>query len=427
MPSFFTCAENCAYESWQELKGQPFRDDPFTETDWKAHGTWRRYIPEPNVSGLVVISLAPVWGWSVLVSTLLGLYATYAEPAGWPNVSTHDDLLAIFMLTSFALSLLMLFKTTSSYGRWWEARTLLGSGYITVRSVLRLCMSYVGRQHPDLIPPIFRWTAAIMPALAAHVRGRNHYLEEHLQAVMHPGELRWLLERGEGRSNPAVAALQVLSRLLDRADLPVIERQQIEMLLSHCDVVVGASERIRSQPIPRAWNRHTHRFLLFYITFLPFAFWPLYKWYTLPIMAVLAFLLCGVENIGVQCEEPFRVLPLNHICAGTTRALRFMMNDEHESASMAAFAAGISTLNGSPTAARGVAMTTVTPPAIFHMDAGSPQAALANGAVHYSSNGSGGTRSRRSSRDGGVTAAQVAAAAASLDVEQQRAETQGHA
>jgi predicted membrane chloride channel (bestrophin family) len=181
--------------------------------------------------------------------------ALLLQPAGWPNVSTHDDLLAIFTLTSFALSLLMLFKTTSSYGRWWEARTLLGSGYITVRSVLRLCMSCVGRQHPDLIPPIFRWTAAIMPALAAHVRGRNHYLEEHLQAVMHPGELRWLLERGEGRSNPAVAALQVLSRLLDRAGLPVIERQQIEMLLSHCDVVVGASERIRSQPIPRAWNR----------------------------------------------------------------------------------------------------------------------------------------------------------------------------
>lgn len=41
-------------------------------------------------------------------------------------------------LTSFALSLLMLFKTNSSYSRWWEARTLWGSGYIYVRSILRL-------------------------------------------------------------------------------------------------------------------------------------------------------------------------------------------------------------------------------------------------------------------------------------------------
>jgi hypothetical protein len=140
----------------------------------------------------------------------------------------------------------------------------------------------------------------------------------------------------------------VLSRLLDGAGLEVIERQQLEALLSQLDVVIGGCERIRAQPIPYAWNRcggllglsckalaplspvclrrdgclqvsptaaspppmppcsHTHRFLLFYITFLPFAFWPLYQWYTLPISAVVAFLLCGVENIGVQIEEPHR-------------------------------------------------------------------------------------------------------------------------
>lgn len=63
----------------------------------------------------------------------------------------------------------------------------------------------------------------------------------------------------------------------------------------------------RSQPASLAVScfllhacRHTHRFLLTYITFLPFALWPLYQWVTLPIMAVMAFLLLGVENIGEQ-------------------------------------------------------------------------------------------------------------------------------
>ena len=30
----------------------------------------------------------------------------------------------VFSLTSFALSLLMVFRTNSSYARWWEARTV---------------------------------------------------------------------------------------------------------------------------------------------------------------------------------------------------------------------------------------------------------------------------------------------------------------
>lgn len=108
MKGWASCA--WAREFWRELQGQPFRDDvsgqpadapalppalacwhpptptdshyalqPFSEADWQVHGTWRRYIPEPHVSGIVILSLAPVWGWSVLVSTGLGLYATYAE------------------------------------------------------------------------------------------------------------------------------------------------------------------------------------------------------------------------------------------------------------------------------------------------------------------------------------------------------------
>jgi predicted membrane chloride channel (bestrophin family) len=62
----------------------------------------------------------------------------YMQPDGWPRVSDHPELITPFTITSFALSLLMLFKTNSAYARWWEARTQLGQLYINVRSVLRM-------------------------------------------------------------------------------------------------------------------------------------------------------------------------------------------------------------------------------------------------------------------------------------------------
>lgn len=241
----------------------------------------------------------------------------------------------------------MLFKTTTSYSRWWEARTLWGSGYITVRSVLRLCLSFVGRSRPQLVPALYRWTAAVLPALAAHLRGKEHYFDDHLTSVLHPAELQWLKARA-GQGIPPIAALQVLSRLLDRAGLHAMERQQVEGLLSQLDVVIGGCERIRAQPIPYAWNRcvapacswwlagpvrgspniwmvffyvfisnvvlcvcrHTHRFILCYITFLPFALWSLYHWATLPIMAIFSFLLAGVENVGERREWRRRGSPV---------------------------------------------------------------------------------------------------------------------
>lgn len=66
------------------------------------------------------------------------LFLAPMQPHGWPQVSDHPDLIVPFNLTSFALSLLMLYKTNSSYARWWEARTHLGQLYINVRSVMRM-------------------------------------------------------------------------------------------------------------------------------------------------------------------------------------------------------------------------------------------------------------------------------------------------
>jgi hypothetical protein len=66
-------------ECFAEFRSRPFRDSAFTHQDWDYQSTWKRYLPEPRVLVTVLTSLAPLILWSVLVSGLLGLYATYAE------------------------------------------------------------------------------------------------------------------------------------------------------------------------------------------------------------------------------------------------------------------------------------------------------------------------------------------------------------
>lgn len=61
--------------------------------------------------------------------------------------------------------------------------------------------------------------------------------------------------------------------------------------------------------------RHTSRFLLWWLTGFPFAAWSSYGWVTSFVTAVVTFLLLGVENIGIQIEEPFEVLPIEAITA----------------------------------------------------------------------------------------------------------------
>lgn len=154
----------------------------FTPDEWNRHLTYRRFFPEPRVLAVIVISMSPLWLWSVAVAAVVGLYAELAEPRGAPAISNHPSFIAPFTLTSFALSLLMLFKTNSrwvgverpcghatvceglyrpaagcaaampqlsrtsaapcplcrSYGRWWEARQAMGALLVHSRCLVRL-------------------------------------------------------------------------------------------------------------------------------------------------------------------------------------------------------------------------------------------------------------------------------------------------
>ena len=79
----------------------------------------------------------------------------------------------------------------------------------------------------------------------------------------------------------------------------------------------GASERILRTPLPTSFTRHTSRMMAIWDCLLPFAMYPLMGPYaTIPACLLTSFAVLGIEDIGVQLEEPFDVLPLRQYSDG---------------------------------------------------------------------------------------------------------------
>lgn len=100
----------------------------FTHADWALHRKPSRYVRHLALifaSKIVRALIAPVLVVA-LVSALVGLYETLLGderlPSHWPHVTL--ELGQGFQFTAFALSLLLVFRTNSAYGRWWEVRVL---------------------------------------------------------------------------------------------------------------------------------------------------------------------------------------------------------------------------------------------------------------------------------------------------------------
>jgi hypothetical protein len=119
--------------------------------------------------------------------------------------------------------------------------------------------------------------------------------------------------------------LNAMSAALRKADIDSIDRSRIDSSITTLVDLTGACERIFKSPVPLVYTRHTSRFLAFFLIFIPFGIWPVMgdswnHWATIPATDVIAFFLLGIEEIGIQIEEPFSILPLEALCNGAIAA-----------------------------------------------------------------------------------------------------------
>jgi predicted membrane chloride channel (bestrophin family) len=59
-----------------------------------------------------------------------------------------------------------------------------------------------------------------------------------------------------------------------------------------------------------SYTRHTSRSLMLWLLTLPFALWPVMGPSMVPACFFIAYMLIGIDELGVQIEEPSAILPL---------------------------------------------------------------------------------------------------------------------
>lgn len=87
--------------------------------------------------------------------------------------------------------------------------------------------------------------------------------------------------------------VQVLSQHIEAADISDFQKMQMQANVTTFEDVLGGCERLLRTPIPLSYTRHTSRFLLLWLTALPFCMWTTMGWGTIPATVLIAMLLLG--------------------------------------------------------------------------------------------------------------------------------------
>ncbi len=233
-------------------------------------------------------------------------------------------------LVGTALGLLLVFRTNASYDRFWEGRKLWGGIVNETRNLARLSRTLIAPKAPKIHSQIIQWTVTWVFVSMHNLRGKKDI--GPLKSILPPEQVKQALEANH---SPLWIAIRISELINEARTLGVIDSVQAQSIDANTQQLIdyiGGCERIVKTPLPFAYVVHLRRAMLLYTFTLPIALLKEFGWAMVPAVFIVAYIFFGIEEIGVQIEEPFghdeNDLPLERICATIENNLSSLAENE---------------------------------------------------------------------------------------------------
>lgn len=209
------------------------------------------------------------------------------------------------------LGFLIVFRTNSSSNRYWEGRSHWGMMINSSRSLARFAQTYLAPAG-DLALLIAGYALCVKQTL----RGSRDLAEAEIYL---PEEV---FQRAQRFGNPPTAVAGAMSRWFSvRYRAGLIDSQQVrhaEDMIARLVDSQGGCEKISKTPLPFVYAVMIKQLILLYLATFPLVVCDRMGWWTPLFVSVIAFGFFGIEEAGVEIEDPFGLeinsLPLDAIC-----------------------------------------------------------------------------------------------------------------
>lgn len=204
-----------------------------------------------------------------------------------------------------AVSLLLAFRTSQSYERWWEARMVWGAIVNDSRTLVRQLSQFVPSQDKHLLKQ-FAERQIIW----------NYALGEALRKLpFSPRVERYL-------SDHQIRALNIPNAILDQhteqlnklvSDGLISEFRQVQLnetIARLCDSM-GKCERIKNTVFPRSYSLLVHTLIYVFAVILPFSLDDSQIAVEIGITILIPTMFIAIEKTAIMMQDPFENTPVD--------------------------------------------------------------------------------------------------------------------
>lgn len=276
------------------------------EREWAEHTRCDRYM-----------RIVLTWPWSRLAHTLM---PALLEIALWSAFAWRFQLKLTANAVGFLISpiaLLLAFRVNSVVSRFHEARALWANMICTARNMA----SMLTASDEDEMPASERARCGrYLIAYAWCAKAFTRFEQNPaplLHALLPPHEA----ERAAAARKPALAVVSLLRQATQGRPLKAHVSRGVHEGVNELNRLYGGLERLVSTPLSPTYARHTQRGLLMWLHMLPCGLISAgctSARYLVPVVLAVAYIMLAIDEISVQIDQPFDVLPVQSLASALT-------------------------------------------------------------------------------------------------------------
>jgi len=238
-------------------------------------------------------------------SFVLALLISFLSYRFYANIPKIPIAIPTFLGT--AISILLSFKLSQSYDRWWEARKIWGSIVNDSRSFTLLLQSLVAPGNDNAIRQIgFRhiaWCFSLGQSLRSLDPLNNlekHISEDDLKAI-------------GSHSNKPLALLQLntlhIAQLKNNGKMDVFSQIQLNTTLVNFSNAMGMAERIKNTVFPVTYRVFLHFMIYVFVITLSISMGDNKPMFEVPLLLLISSGFFVLEKTATLLQDPFENKP----------------------------------------------------------------------------------------------------------------------
>lgn len=227
-----------------------------------------------------------------------------------------------FVIPTFlgtAMSVILSFKLSQSYDRWWEARKIWGGIVNDSRNLILQLQAFVDDGANEEIRKIALRHISWCYSLGQGLRGLD--AAAGLEKNIAEEELRYL----QSQTNKPLGLLQLnnrsLRKLKENNQVDQYSYVQLNRTMTSLINYMGMAERIKSTIFPVTYRLFLHMIIYVFIVTLSIALRDLENYIEIPLLVVIAAFFFLIERTATHLQDPFSNKPTDTAITAIARTI----------------------------------------------------------------------------------------------------------